>query len=67
MSWKLGIALYGLISIRIKTFSKLRFELGVPKEEEKSVETITVMVFLGLEIDTNCMLVRILLHTIEKL
>ena len=57
----------GDCEILLETFSKVCLELGVPIAEEKSVEPTTVMVFLGLEIDTNNMLVRIPLHKIEEL
>ena len=42
-------------------------ELGVPIAVEKSVDPTTIMVFLGLEIDTNDMSVRIPSHKIVEL
>ena len=51
----------------VSTFSKVCSELGVPIAEEKSVEPCTKMVFLGLEIDSECMQIRIPLHKVDQL
>ena len=42
-------------------------ELGIPIAESKSVGPTTVLVFLGLEIDSLAMTIRIPLNRIEEL
>jgi hypothetical protein len=49
----------------IVTFEAICQDLGVPIATEKSVNPTTIMVFLGLEIDTNAMSVRIPSHKIS--
>lgn len=51
----------------VEVFESTCQELGVPIAEEKSVDPTTIMVFLGLEIDTNEMSVRIPVHRIVEL
>lgn len=51
----------------VDTFEIVCMELGVPIATEKSVEPTTVMVFLGFEINTNDMSVRIPCHKIVEL
>lgn len=49
------------------TFEQICSELEIPVAAEKSVGPTTVLVFLGLELDSNEMLVRVPLHKIEEL
>jgi len=51
----------------VNTFEEVCKELGVPIATEKSIDPTTVMVFLGLEIDTNEMTIRVPSHKIEEL
>ena len=51
----------------VNTFEEVCKELGVPIATEKSIDPTTVMVFLGLEIDTNEMPIRVPSHKIEEL
>ena len=51
----------------VSTFESSCNELGVPIAEEKSVGPTTVLIFLGMEIDSNEMIVRIPLQKIEEL
>ena len=53
--------------ILVDTFSSLCDEVGVPIAENKSVGPTTVLVFLGLEIDSIAMTIRIPLHRIDEL
>lgn len=51
----------------VSTMEQTCQELGIPIAEEKSVNPTTVMVFLGLEINTCDMTVRIPFHKIKEL
>ncbi|XP_053383470.1 uncharacterized protein LOC128549826 [Mercenaria mercenaria] len=51
----------------VSAFTGLCSTLGVPIAVDKSVGPTTIMVFLGLEIDTNEMLVRIPIHNVDEL
>ena len=51
----------------IETFTLVCNELGVPIAENKSVGPTTVIIFLGLEIDTANMVIRIPLTKIQEL
>ena len=51
----------------IETFTLVCNELGVPIAEDKSVGPTTVIIFLGLEIDTANMVIRIPLTKIQEL
>ena len=54
-----GEALTNDCEILMNTFLKISEELGVPIAENKAVHQTTVLTFLGLEIDTVLMVVRI--------
>lgn len=49
------------------TFIRVADEMGVPLAENKTVGPVTKIVFLGLEIDTILMLVRIPMDKLDKL
>ncbi|XP_045194970.2 uncharacterized protein LOC123550604 [Mercenaria mercenaria] len=51
----------------VSAFTGLCNTLGVPIADDKSVGPTTIMLFLGLEIDTNEMLVRIPIHKVDEL
>ena len=51
----------------VLNFSNLCEEIGIPIAENKSVGPTTVLVFLGLEIDSLAMTIRIPLNRIEEL
>lgn len=51
----------------VVTFSEACSQLGVPIAEEKSIGPCTKLVFLGLEIDSVNMLIRIPLHKVKEL
>lgn len=57
----------GICEVLVQIFEDVCKELGVPIAIEKSVNPTTIMVFLGLEIDTNEMSVRIPSHKIVEL
>ena len=48
--------------VLVDTFESVCNDLGVPIAVEKSVDPTTIMVFLGFEIDTNHMSIRIPIH-----
>ena len=62
-----GEALANDCEILMNTFLKISEELGVPIAENKAVHQTTVLTFLGLEIDTVLMVVRILSCKLLKL
>ncbi|XP_053402664.1 uncharacterized protein LOC128557986 [Mercenaria mercenaria] len=51
----------------VSSFSSVCAAIGVPIAEEKSVGPCTKLIFLGLELDSICMIVRIPLHKVEEL
>lgn len=51
----------------VDTFSSICSEIGVPIAEEKSVGPTTILVFLGLELDSVTMSIRIPIKKIEEL
>jgi hypothetical protein len=50
----------------MSVFSTVCDELGVPLSAEKTIGPATVIIFLGLEIDTNEMVVRIPIEKITE-
>ena len=54
-----GEAITNDFEIPMNTFLKINEELGVPIAENKTIHLTTVLTFLGLEIDTVLMVVRI--------
>ena len=55
-----GEAITNGFEIPMNNFLKISEELGVPIAENKALHLTTVLTFLGLEIDTDLMVVRIL-------
>ena len=57
----------GVCQNLVDVFESTCKELGIPIADEKSVDPTTIMIFLGFEIDTNEMSVRIPAHKIVEL
>ena len=51
----------------VSAFEFVCRKIGVPIAHDKSVEPTTIMVFLGLELDTNEMSVRVPVHKVMEL
>ena len=51
----------------MKYFLSISQELGIPIADEKSVGTVTVLTFLGLDIDAEDMAIIILQEKLEAL
>jgi hypothetical protein len=51
----------------VSTFEQVCMELGIPIAHKTSVNPTTVMVFIGLEIDTSKLMVRIPIQNIQEL
>ena len=51
----------------VTAFSSICKEIGVPIADDKSIGPTTVLVFLGLELDSRTMTIRIPLHKINEL
>ena len=57
----------GVCHLLVETFTMVCAMISIPLAEEKSVDPVTKLIFLGYEVDTVDMSVRIPIHKIEEL